>query len=255
MRKVSAIAAAIICAVVISVQSGAAETRNICTFSNIDYDGIGTSKVIENTVITRVHPRVSLLLRAYHDHRSNWNNTIITAGPVINLDRFHYMEITYGYGRDSDSRRADYASIELTREKPRYRSGLGFRLSSYPDYSYYTLSPSLYYSITRHFALWGKVFASTDSDNNFDQAWWSDLEISPTPHISFRAGFTGGNRLYSPQYETLFGGKADMRFSSVHARIQYSYRETLIVGYLFEQLDRQSRYTDRTHSLIIDFRM
>jgi hypothetical protein len=88
------------------------DVRNIFTISSIDYDGIGESTVLENTSVIKFHPRTSALVRLYHDNRANWNNNIVTLGIVINLDKHHYTELTYGYGRDSDKRRADYFSTE-----------------------------------------------------------------------------------------------------------------------------------------------
>jgi hypothetical protein len=231
-----------------------ADDRNIFTYSHIDYDGIGVSNVFDNTVVVKARPNISAIVRLYHDRRSDWNNSIIFVGPVVNIDRYHYCELTYGFGRDSDSRRADYLTVELTREMMRYIIGVGFRYSSYPGYTYYTVSPSLKYYITRRFALWGKYFASTDSDNNFDQAWWFDAEVGLTARLLLRSGFTGGNRLYGPEYETLFGGRADMSFSSYLFRIQYTFTEKASVSYLFENVSRESKYTDRKNTLIVDFR-
>lgn len=232
----------------------AAGFRNLFGYTYIDYEGIGTSHVLENTLISQVRPGLSLLTRLYHDRRSDWNNSIVTIGPVINIGRYHYIEVTYGYGRDSDKRRADYLGLELTRETPKYLAAVGFKHSAYPGYDYYTLSPSVKYYITPRIALWGKYFASIDSDDNFDHAYWTDVEVGITARTAVRCGVTGGNRLYSPEYESVFGGKADMRFFSVLAQLSYRITERFMVKYVFEDLTRQSKYTDIKNTFVIDAR-
>ena len=88
--------------------SDARQMRNIFSITDIDYENIGKSTVYENTILTEVLKGFSFTLKGYHDKRSTWDNTIITIGPVININRYHYMEINYGYVQDSAKRRADY---------------------------------------------------------------------------------------------------------------------------------------------------
>ncbi len=235
-------------------ESYAENFRNIFSFTYLDYSRAGTAKVSENAFIARVGSITSVLAKAYHDNRSDWNNTIITLGPIFNLNKYHYIEFTYGYGYDSDDRRADYYTIELTREKPRYLMGLGLRHSTYPGYSYNILSPSARYFLASRFALWGKYFASIDSDNNFDHAYWVDGEYKITRKSALKLGFTGGSRLYGPEYETIRGGKADMSFFSLLAQVSFIMNDRFIIKYQYENLSRQSKYTDIKNILIIDTR-
>lgn len=231
-----------------------AQFRNIFSVTHIDYENIGVSTVFENALVSHIKPGISALVRVYHDRRSDWHNSIITIGPVLNLNRYHYVELTYGYGYDKDNRRADYLSFELTREKPRYLAGIGFRHSTYPGYTYNMLSPGMKFYVTSRVALWGKIFIIKDSDDNFDLACWTDVEFFITRRFSVRAGITGGNRLYNPEYEFLFDGKTNMRFFSVLSQLSYSVSDNISVKFLFENMSRQSKYTDIKNTLIIDAR-
>ena len=235
-------------------ESAAANLRNIFSFTNLDYSNIGTVQVYENALIARVSSSASLLLKAYRDERSGWNNTIITFGPIFNLDKYHYVECTYGYGQSSNNWRADYFAVELTREKPGYIMGIGFRRSAYPGYLHNMLSPSIKYHLTPQFALWGKYFASMDSEGNFDHAYWTYAEHNVTSRGAIRFGFTGGNRLYSPEYESFFGGRADMSFFSVMAQCSFILTNHITLKYLYENMSRQSKYTDIKNTFIIDAR-
>ncbi|MFC1541100.1 hypothetical protein ACFL50_01480 [Candidatus Latescibacterota bacterium] len=235
--------------------SEARQYRNIFSLSSIDYENIGSSTVYENAFIAEIRPRFSFLIKGYHDRRSSWNNTIITLGPIFNIDRYHYVEINYGHGQDSDKKGADYYSVELTREKPGYLLGIGFKHSSYPGYKYHTISPSIRYYLTPRIALWGKYFLSTDSDDNINSAFWFDCEVKITGKMAVRSGFTGGNRLYSPEYESFLGGKADMRFFSFLAQFSYIFSEQFTVKYQFEQVSRQSEFTDIKNLIILDVRL
>ncbi|MCE5252258.1 hypothetical protein LLG96_18815 [bacterium] len=237
-----------------STAGSAERVRNIFSFSYLDYSGIGLSKVFENTALVRVRPSASLLVRAYHDHRSSWNNTIITAGSVLNIGSNHYIELTYGHGRDSADQTSDHFTAELTREKTRYIAGIGFRHSSYPGISFSLLSPSIRFSVTPRLSLWGKYFGSVDSDGNFDQSYWTDGEYGITRRISLRLGITGGNRLYSPEYETLLTKGANMSFFSVLAQVSYIFSDGLTFYYLYENMSRESKYTDLKNILIVDVR-
>lgn len=235
-------------------KSTAGHFRNIFTLTYLDYSSAGTAKIYENALIARMSSAASLLIKAYYDDRSDWHNTIVTFGPVFNLDRYHYIEITYGYGFDSDKLKADYFAVELTREKPRYLMGIGFKHSAYPGYSYNIFSPSARYYLMPQLALWGKYFASVDSDGNFDHAYWVDGEYNITRKFALRLGFTRGNRLYSPEYETTRGGRADMDFFSLLAQVSYVINDRFIIKYLYENLLRQSKYTDIKNILILDIR-
>jgi len=232
-----------------------ADVRNIFTVSSIDYDGIGHSMVVENTFVAKVHSRFSVLLRAYNDSRKSWNNNIFTLGPVINIGKYHYAELTYGFGRDSDGRRADYFSAEIVREMPKYLTGIGYMHRKYPGYTYSTLSPSLKYRITDKIALWGKSFASLDSDDNFDHAYWTDIEYKISPKFAVTLGYTGGNRLYSPEYETLFLDAPDMNFHSIIGQLSFSLKENISIKYLYEYMTRQTEYNDIKHVFILDARL
>ena len=228
--------------------------RNISSFTVIDYDGAGTSRIYENALITKTSSSTSLLVKAYHDRRSSWNNTIITLGPIINLDRYHYLECTYGYGFDSDNRKAHYLTFDLTREKPGYLAGLGYRFGKYPGYSFNVISPYARYYLTPRLSLWTKLFASIDSDNNFDQAYWIEGTYRISRRLFFTLGSTGGNRLYSPEYESAFGGHADMRFFSYLAQVSFAFNERLVLKYQFENITRQSSYTDIKNVVVLDTR-
>lgn len=175
-------------------------------------------------------------------------------GPIFNLDKYHYIELTYGYGRDSDDRTADYFAVELTREKPRYLVGMGFRHSVYPGYSYTIFSPSARYYVTSRFSLWGKYFGSMDSEDNFDHAYWFDCGYKVTQRTAIKVGVTGGNRIYSPEYEYALGGRADMSFSSILAHYSFAFTEKFVCKYQFENLTRQSKYHDIKNTIIIDAR-
>ena len=235
-------------------KSSAQQFRNIFSFTHLDYSHGGAASVYENSLIGRINTSASILLRGYHDNRSAWDNTIVYLGPIFNLDKHHYIEFTYGYGRDSDEREANYFTAELTREKTRYLLGLGYRYSAYPGFSYNVISPSVRYLLTPRLALWGKYFASMDSDSNFDNAYWIDGEYKITNKIALRLGFTGGNRLYSPEYESILGGKADMGFFSFLAQMSFVVNESFKIKYQYENLLRQSKYTDIKNILIVDIR-
>lgn len=239
----------------LSVHTGEAETfRSITAVSYIDYDQIGLSKVFESAMIARIHPRLSLLVKGYHDHRADWNNTIVTAGPVIIIDRHHYLELTYGHGNDADDTKADFYTIEMTREMPRYLTGLGMRHGRYPGYSYTVMSPSIRYRVNTRWSLWGKYFASFDSDENFDHALWVDVEYRVTMKNAIKAGFTSGNRLYSPEYEYRIGGNADMSFYSLLAEYIFMASERLTIKYHYESLLREEKYRDSKNIIIVDIR-
>jgi|GEM_PF-3142802 hypothetical protein len=233
----------------------ARQFRNIMSVTNIDYENIGRSTVYENTFLAEVGKGFSLSLKGYHDKRSTWNNTIIFVGPVININKYHYVEINYGYGRNSFKNRADYYSIDFTREKPGYLLGFGYKHSVYPGYSYNTVSPSVKYYITPKIALWGKLFLSNDSDDNVNSAFWTDCEVLITRKISVRSGFVVGNRLYSPEYESIFGGRSDMGFSSFLAKVTYTFNERFSINYQYEQVSRQSEFTDKKNILLLDVRI
>ncbi len=98
--------------------SEAADYRNILALSSIDYDGIGRSNVLEDTFIARVHPRISTLARFYRDQRSSWDNTIVTAGPVLFLARYTYCELSYGYGKASNGNRSVFFNWNLPVRNP-----------------------------------------------------------------------------------------------------------------------------------------
>ena len=228
--------------------------RNIFSATYLDYAQGDPAKIFENAFVARVASQTSILVKAYHSDRGSWNNTIISAGPVINLNRYHYLECTYGYGFDSNDREAHYLTAELTREKPGYLVMLGYRHGKYPGYSFNVLSPGVRYYLTNHFSLWGKYFASLDSDKNYDQAYWIEGEYRFTSRVVLKLGTTGGNRLYSPEYEYTFGGHSDMRFHSILGQIGYSFNEKLSVRYQYENMVRQSKYTDKVNTLLVDAR-
>ncbi|MFC1651211.1 hypothetical protein ACFL2X_06535 [Candidatus Latescibacterota bacterium] len=247
-----------VCLILVALHSHSSEARqlrNIFSVTDIDYENIGKSTVYENTFLVEVRKGFSFTLKGYHDKRSTWDNTIITIGPVININRYHYMEINYGYGLTSAKKRADYYSIDLTREKPGYLLGIGYKHSVYPGYTYNTVSPSVKYYITPKIALWGKLFLSNDSDDNINSAFWADCEVKITRKIAIRSGFIGGNRLYSPEYESIFGGRADMGFSSFLAQCSYIFSERFSIKYQYERVSRQSEFTDVKNIFIVDVRL
>ena len=255
MKKMQRIRYVLVLVFIMWCTEGSAENfRNIFSLTYLDYSRAGTSKVYENAFIARVGSATSVLAKAYHDNRSGWNNTIITLGPIFNLDKYHYVEFTYGYGRDSNKRRADYLVVELTREKPGYIMGIGFKHSAYPGYLYNTLSPSIKYYLNPKFALWGKYFATIDSESNFDHAYWTYAEYDVTSRGAIRLGITGGNRLYGPEYESFFGGRADMSFSSVMAQCSFILSSRITLKYQYENISRQSKYTDIKNTLVLDTR-
>ncbi len=242
-----------VCAVLaisISGESTAENFRNILTVSHIDYDQIGISTVFENTFIARVRSKNSILVKVYHDERKNWHNNIFTLGSIINIGKYHYAEISYGYGIDADDSHADFFIAELTREKPGYIAGLGLKHGAYPEFSYSVISPSIRYNVTRRFALWAKAFLSIDSDRHYDQAYWSNFEYS-YKKIAAMVGFTKGNRLYSPEYESLFGDSSDMSFFSVMAQCSFNINSRITLKYHYENLSRRSKYTDIKNTLIL----
>ncbi len=111
------------------------------------------------------------------------------------------------------------------------------------------------YYITPKIALWGKYFLSNDSDDNINSAYWVDLELKITRKMSVRSGVTGGSRLYSPEYESIFGGRADMGFSSFLAQYSYVFSDRFTVKYQYERVSRQSEFTDIKNIIIIDVRL
>ena len=246
------VAITLVCIIFMGASSEASSYRNIFSCTYTDYDGAGSSRVFEDAFITNLRQSVSLLVKAYRDERSTWNNTILTVGPVIVIDHHHYVEFTYGYGFDSDNRKTHHIAFEANREMPGYLLNIGVRHSIYPNYSFTVASTGLRYNLNQRISLWGKIFASLDSDNNFDQAYWIEGSYSFFRNYTLSLGTTGGNRLYSPEYETIYGGKADMSFRSILGRLGYEITERLSVRYQFETITRQSKYNDRKNIIIID---
>lgn len=232
----------------------AAEYRNILTLSSIDYEGIGTSKVYEDTFIARVHPRFSMLARFYTDRRSSWDNNIFTAGPVIFLTKYSYCELSYGYGKASNDERSDFFNFEVTREKPGLTTGIGYRHSEYENFSIDMVSPSMRMSVLEKIDLFGKYFMSLDSNDNFDHAFWMEGTVHITGNIGIGAGFTVGNRLYSPEYESALGG-GEGSFHSWILKLLLVRSETMEFRYQFERLSRYKDAVDTRNGFIFDLRL
>ncbi len=232
----------------------AREYRNILSGSYIDYDGIGISRTWENTLVVRWNSRVSTLARLYRDDRTSWDNTVGTGGVVYALTRSEYIEAAFGYGSDSDSRDSRHFSLELTREKPGYLLGAGLRRSVYPGFSVTVLSPGMRWYFTPDFSWWGKYFASRDSHGHYDQAYWTELQHTILKRVILAAGITGGNRLYSPEYESQLGGDASGRFHSWLVRASWVVSERTALKLQYDQLTRDGGKTDRRNMLLLDAR-
>ncbi len=246
------IAAFFICG--FSHDAAAADYRNILALSTVDYESIGTSKVLEDTFIARVHPRFSALARFYTDRRSSWDNTILTAGPVIFLTKYSYCELSYGYGKASNGDRSDFFNLEITRETPLLITGMGYRHSEYENFSIDMVSPSLKMIFVQKIDLFGKYFMSLDSNDNFDHALWMECTARITGKFALGAGFTVGNRLYSPEYETVLGGGAEGSFHSWIVKLSWAHSEKVGVRYQYERLSRDEDAVDIRNGIIFDVR-
>ncbi len=101
----------------------------------------------------------------------------------------------------------------------------------------------------------GKLFGSLDSDKNFDRAYWLNAEYRFVPKLALSLGTTGGSRLYSTEYEAQLGKKAGMDFKSIVTQLAFDDQKKLGVKFLFENLVRESKYTDKKYSVILDLRL
>ncbi|MEW6202453.1 MAG: hypothetical protein AB1546_10780 [bacterium] len=228
----------------------AATHRNIFSFTTHNYSNAPLGRVYENAFIVKIAPATDFLLKIYRDDRQLWSNNIYTLGPVFILDKYHYMELTYGYGDDSGMGRSDYYDWEITREKPRRLSAIGFRHSATPGYHNNLISPSMKYYLTDRLSIWGKYFLSYGSNNDKDYALWTELEYTLLDKTKIKLGMTRGGRLY----ETEYGSGATGSFDSIIAGVSYEFNENSFIKYIYEDLDRQPIYSDKKNTLIIDFR-
>ena len=227
------------------------ESRDILNFSAYDYEVGGSATSLENTFITRLAPEASLLLRYYRYDADKWSNNIYTFGPVLNLDKYHYLEITYGYGIDSNDSRADYYNLEITRERPEYMAGAGLRHGDYAGGYYYDLlSGYVKYPVTQELSLLGKLFLSYDSDGNSDYSLWGEGEYRFSPEFKGSLGLTSGDRLYSVDYGPQGGGD----FYSWQAGFSYQAGPKALFKYRYENTIRQSEFSDTRHDLVLDIR-
>lgn len=231
--------------------ANASDYRNIFTYSRYDLEAGYNSETYENTFLARVKDQTSVIFKAYRDIRKSWFNNIFYFGPVINLDQYHYLEVTYGYGKDSDDAKAKYYTLELNCEKPEYWLGAGYKHSDYPDgYDYDLLTVHGKYFFKTDCSLWAKGFLSRDSEKSTDVAIWSEIECRLYPRWRGKAGFTKGERLYSEQ----FGSSGAGDYYSWLAGFTHEIREHLSIEYTYEAITRDSEYHDTINSLSLDIR-
>lgn len=226
----------------------AARYRNILVYTHHNYSTGGYSKVFENTFLLPINKQ-KLLVKYYRDLRNSWNNTLITAGPVIVWDKHHYSEITLGYGLDSDEKQAVIFSTDLTREMKYYLAGIGYRYGHYEDLFYNLLTINAKYYLLRNISFWGKYFFSIDNNSNLDNSFWIETEYM-IRNLSFKIGYTAGDRLYNNDPDLFISG----RFYSLLFGCKFIISNKCILSYMYEQLNRKPVYSDYINSLIFDLK-
>lgn len=230
----------------------AADFRNIFSFNLYSYGGIGRSTVYENSLVCPVSPKFSLLVKGYHDRRDDWDTTTVTLGSVYSFDARHYLETSYGYGRDSCGSRANYIAAELNRETALYCAGFGYRYSGYPGYATHVFSPSYRYHLSARSDLFGKFFISADSNRSYHYSFWGEGRYELFPRTDLTLGGTFGDRLHSEEYERTLS--AETRFYSLIAGLAYRFSDAARVACSFEDLRRYGNISDTRSTLIVDVR-
>lgn len=226
--------------------------RNISTFTSRYFSYGDTAEVYENAFIARAYSNLSFLLKFYRDDRYSWANNILTFGPIVNLDKHHYLEVTYGFGVDSNDGRSDHFGFEITREKSDYLVGIGYRfVYLHSDFSYHLISPSGKYYIMPKLSLWGKYFLSIDSDDTLNHAYWFETEyLIYKPWLKIKAGFTRGNRLFENEFDREGRGK----FYSLLGGLSFQINQDINIKYIFEYLDKITYYSEIKNIFIVDIR-
>lgn len=232
----------------------ASSFRAVGSYSDITYAGTVASRVYENSFIYKPAGRWSVLLTGYRDERAAMSNTIVTVGAARSLDRLHYAEARYGRGTGFDGNGADYAAVSIHRETADSYATIEYLFSAYPDYHSHQLSPAVKYRALPPLWLWAKYFLSYDSTGSVNHAIWTEAEVRPAARFALTAGYTSGNRLYSPAYESALGKDAGVGFWSYIGGAKYEFSSRFCARYVHETTTRSRDLRDVKNTIVADVR-
>ena len=128
--------------------------RNIFTYTTCDLAEAGNSNIIQNTFLMPLSSKFMGVFKIFNENQGPRYNNILTVGTILLVDKFHYVETTYGYGTATNNVRADYIIIDANREKPEYYLNASLKHVSYVNYSYFLITTGVKLFYLNKYSFW-----------------------------------------------------------------------------------------------------
>lgn len=211
---------------------------------------LSTSEVMENTFFLKAAYSTSVFIKSFQDVRDGWKNNIISTGTVYMPDKASHVEITYGYGKDSEDNRAHYYVLNITEEDQKQLVGLGAQYNKYSGYDYTALLVSSKYEINKTVSIQGKYYLSHDSEHHYDYRLWSELEYTAYRKIYLDIGGAIGDRFYTEEY----GPKSRGDYYSIEGGVGLKLSENMSMRYNYEYIRRETDFSDTNNTVSLDWK-
>jgi len=249
-KRIAATITFVVMAAACALPAYAAQTkfRSTTSYSVQNYSNSINGKVTESAFSAKVEPDVTLLVRVYRDDRRTWANNIYTTGGTIVLNKHDYVELTYGYGHDSNKATSNHYAADFTHETANYLLGIGIRRSMYPGYRVTILSPGGKWYLSKDFSLLSKLFYSIGTGDQKNYAWWTEGEYAINPRTKIKLGFTTGDRLYDTELGAAAGGSHHSWLTGV----SYDINSRSSVKLMYEGQTRKDLYKVQKSTLVYD---
>ncbi|MBI4834028.1 MAG: hypothetical protein HY811_04310 [Planctomycetes bacterium] len=231
--------------------------RDIFSYSRHKFDedsagvsALDRSAVIENSFFLKAAYSASVVIKSFQDVRDGWKNNILSTGTIYKPDKDSQLEVTYGYGEDSDDNRANYFLLDITEGEQKELIGLGAQHNKYSKYNYTALYLSMKYEINIKAAVRGRYYLSYDSEHHYDYRVWAELEYTAYKKIYLNAGFAIGDRFYTEEYGPVSRGD----YYSVSGGAGLKLSENMSVRFNYEYISREAEFRDAKNTVLLDWK-
>lgn len=243
-------------ALLLAAAAAAVEAEGLRTIASVTvdtwFDGDWRIKV-EDVFLARVAPALTLQAKvARTDASTDGEHSFehwFHAGPVVSFTDTLYLITAYGVGIDSEGDLTHEAELDLNYETVEVAVSMGARGRTSPDSGYGFVVPSLSARIrpTGRLGLFGKIFASLDTDREVTGSLWSEADYALSPLVRARAGCT-------LSYANGFGYSV---IGGVNFQLTPNLALRYSISYLGETVDYQTQPVTRTgieNALILDWK-
>jgi opacity protein-like surface antigen len=251
----------VLLALVVSLAAGgvavAENYRDVFSYSRYKFDedsagasALDRSAVMENSFFLKAYHSASVVIKSFQDVRDGWKNNILSTGTIYKPDKASQVEVTYGYGEDSDGNRANYFLLDITEGEQKELIGLGAQYNKYSDYDYTAIYLSTKYEINKKAVAQGKYYLSYDSEHHYDYRVWAELEYTAYRKIYFDIGLAIGDRFYTEEYGPISRGD----YYSVSGGMGLKLSENMSVRYNYEYTSRETEFRDSKSTVSLDWK-